>query len=347
MLNSPCTARRSSRECRGIETECPADTPLHPAQNLVDARVAQRSLQRPTSLRSGSPASLPLSAWIASSAFCKAVDREPHRMRKLLVQQQKLQDSLRRQIRRVHLAVRLKRRRRAQQPHPVQVFIPFGTRSGMLPQIPWYASSSIAVADARSMYRPTWMNCQPSPWLIVESVTPWNWCTASITCCRNSVGWSGSTPSSASACMSTASRAASPADTGCSSRCHCSVEICSRTCREFSRAEIMQERIEALFPVSKVNACVSAYGSPVHSTSFWIAQRLQHPLPAPLRARLRSHPASGSDSHRAAASCAPPAPDSGSSSTDCRQRVIASALHSLRCRLLAQHPRIFTAAALR
>ena len=65
-----------------------------------------------------------------------------------------------------------------------------------------------------------------------------------------------------------ASPGRSPADTGEFSRCHCSVEICSRTCREFSRAEMMQRQNRGLVSVSKVRACVSAYGVAVHSTSF-------------------------------------------------------------------------------
>ncbi len=164
-------------------------------QNLFHRRYSSATpAAAPPVVARVSARTLPLSRWIASSAVLQRIDREAQRVRKLRIQQQEFQDPLRRQVRRIHLAVRLKRRRRPQQPHPVKVLVALRPlwRGAEPPKLLVVSLQQRAVADARSMYRPTWMNCHPSPWLIVESVTPWNWCTASITCVKNSVGCSGS-----------------------------------------------------------------------------------------------------------------------------------------------------------
>ena len=133
------------------------------------------------------------------------------------------------------------------------------------------------------------------------------------------------------------------------SRCHCSVEICSRTCRAvLPRRDDAREDRRLDSPCRTYSVCVSAYGSPVHFTSFGLAESLQHALPAPVRAAPRSHPASGSDSRRAGASYAPRARCSGSSSTR-----LSATRHSIwlssgkSFRVTAQHPGILAAAALR
>src|SRR5215472_421891 len=61
--------------------------------------------------------------------------REPQGVRKLRIQQKELEDPLRRQIRRVHLAIRLKRRGAAQQPHPLQVLISHRPTIALRPEI--------------------------------------------------------------------------------------------------------------------------------------------------------------------------------------------------------------------
>ncbi len=92
---------------------------------------------------------------------------------------------------------------------------------------------------------------------MVESVTPWNWCTASIICCRKAVGPS---PESAvaSTCMACFTSGRVTSRYSEFSFCHCSVEICSRTWRAFSRAAMMQETTEDLLEVSKVRLRASS-----------------------------------------------------------------------------------------
>ena len=55
----------------------------------------------------------------------QTIDRIPERMRKLRVQQEKLEDLVRRDIRRIHLAVRFERRAASQQANPFLVLLPF------------------------------------------------------------------------------------------------------------------------------------------------------------------------------------------------------------------------------
>ena len=135
--SSPRTARRWSCGWPALHLYSAQIRDHILAQHLIHAAVAQRSPAAVPPADAAAPREfLPLSRLNRFQRALHAVDREPQRVRKLLIQQQKLQNPVRRQVRRIHLAVRLECCRRPQQPHPIQIFIALGHACSGCPQGP-------------------------------------------------------------------------------------------------------------------------------------------------------------------------------------------------------------------
>ena len=88
---------------------------------------------------------------------------EAHRMRKLGVEQQELGDAFGAQIRRVDLAISFESGAASQQADPFQLLGARSPARAACEELGEMRSISCAVACTRSMKRPAWMNCQPSP----------------------------------------------------------------------------------------------------------------------------------------------------------------------------------------
>ncbi len=120
-------------------------------EDLVHLGIAQRRLQPAGDAREMLGALLAAFALDGVQRVLQGVDGEAQRVREVGVQQQELEDLLRRQVGGVDLAVGLEGRARAQQPHPLQILVALGDAVGVAPEIVVVDLQQRDVAVARSM----------------------------------------------------------------------------------------------------------------------------------------------------------------------------------------------------
>ena len=74
----------------------------------------------------------------------------------------------------VALAVHFERARRSQHRGPLDVVQRRTDVGGLGSRMKYFTSRMREVLSARSIRRPSWQKCQPSPWVMVASVMPVN-----------------------------------------------------------------------------------------------------------------------------------------------------------------------------